>query len=251
MTVAYDGSGFHGFAAQASEVETVGGALTEALGKVIGAPVTLTVAGRTDTGVHAWGQVVSFDAPDGVDLVRVRRSVTNQLHPRVVVREAAVAPPDFDARRSATSRVYRYTVLNREAPDPFRAGTAWHVPEPLDLGALRLACDPLLGEHDFSAFCRVPRGVGSFSMVRRVLEARWDPIPDDTGDGILRFTIEASSFCQQMVRALVGTMVAMGTGTRKAGEMTSILRSRRRQVAGRVAPPHGLCLWAVRYPPSV
>jgi tRNA pseudouridine38-40 synthase len=233
-------------------VPTVGGVLTEALEKVVGAPVTLTVAGRTDTGVHAWGQVVSFDAPDDIDLARVQRSVNTQLGARVVVREIAIAAPDFDARRSALSRVYRYTVLNRDVPDPFLVATTWYVPEPLDLGALRLACDPLIGEHDFSAFCRVPRLRGAnaveraeaYSMVRRVLEARWD----DLGDGIFRFRIEASSFCQQMVRAVVGTMVAMGTGRRKAGEMASILRSRRRELAGRVAPPNGLCLWEVRYP---
>lgn len=220
--------------------------LNEALEKVVGAPVALTVAGRTDTGVHAWGQVVSFDVGDeDLDLAAVQRSVNSQLGPAVVVRVIAVAPPDFDARRSALSRRYRYTVLNLPVPDPFRWNTSWHVPEPLDLGALRLACDPILGEHDFSAFCRVPRGVESYTMVRRVTEARWD----DLGDGIVRFQIEASSFCQQMVRALVGTMVPMGLGKRKAGEMASILRSRSRQVAGRVAPPHGLCLWAVTYPP--
>lgn len=216
---------------------------------MVGGPVSLKVAGRTDAGVHAWGQVVSFEAPDDVDLDRIRRSVNTQLHPEVAVRAIAVAPPDFDARRSALSRLYRYTVLNREVPDPFRAGTAWHVAEPLDLGALRLACDPIIGEHDFSAFCRVPRGVGSYRMTRRVLDARWEPVTDDTGPGLLRFTIEASSFCQQMVRALVGTMVMMGAGRRKAGEMATILRTRHRQVAGQVAPPHGLCLWAVRYPP--
>ena len=247
MTVAYDGRGFHGFAAQPNVV-TIGGALIEALEKVLRGRVELTVAGRTDTGVHAWGQVVSFDTPGAsFDAERVQRSVNTQLGPRVVVRDVAVAAPDFDARRSALSRLYRYTVLNRSVPDPFLAATSWHVEQPLDVRAMLLACDPLIGEHDFTSFCRAPRGVADYSLVRRVLDARWRHL----GDGILRFEIEASSFCQQMVRAVVGTMVAMGRGERTAGEMASIIRARRRALGGRVAPPHGLCLWGVRYPGDV
>lgn len=248
MTVAYDGRGFHGFAPQHDGLQTVGGALIEALEKVLRAPVKLSISGRTDAGVHAWGQVVSFDAPGAdLDLDRIVRSVNSQLAPSVVAREVAVAPPDFSARYSAVSRVYRYTVLNRPVPDPFLAATTWHVDEPLDLAALRLACDPLIGEHDFTSFCRVPKGVPSFSMVRRVIDARWSRIGDPT-DGLFRFEIESTSFCQQMVRALVGTMVPMGLGKQAAGEMASMLRERRRSAGGRVAPPHGLCLWEVRYP---
>lgn len=246
MTVAYDGRGFSGFAAQPNAV-TVAGALAAALQRALRLeePPQLGVAGRTDAGVHAWGQVVTFDAPaPGLDLDRLQRSVNSQLAPRVVARDMACAPPGFHARHSALSRRYRYTVLNRPVPDPFLAATSWHVAEPLELARLRLACDPLLGEHDFTSFCRAPRGVESYSLVRRVTDARWL----DLGDGVLRFEIEASSFCQQMVRAVVGTMVLMGTGRRKAGEMRSILLRKERAAAGRVAPAHGLCLWAVTYP---
>jgi tRNA pseudouridine38-40 synthase len=147
--------------------------------------------------------------------------------------------------RSAIARRYRYTVLNRPVPDPFLAAFSWHVPDPLDLAALRLACDPLIGEHDFTSFCRLPRGVPGYSLLRRVTDARWLEL----GDGLLRFEIEASSFCQQMVRAVVGTMVAIGVGRRRAGEMAGILRARNRAAADRVAPPGGLCLWSVTYPP--
>ena len=246
MTVAYDGRDFSGFAPQPNAV-TVGGALAAAVQRSLRLddPPHLGIAGRTDAGVHAWGQVVSFDAPaDGLDLERLQRSVNSQLAPRVVARDVACAPPGFHARHSALSRRYRYTVLNRPVPDPFLAATSWHVPEPLDLGALRLACDPLLGEHDFTSFCRAPRGVENYSLVRRVTEARWTGL----GDGLLRFEIEAGSFCQQMVRAVVGTMILMGTGRRRAGEMRSILLQRERAAAGRVAPAHGLCLWSVGYP---
>jgi tRNA pseudouridine38-40 synthase len=153
-----------------------------------------------------------------------------------------VVPASFDARRSATSRRYRYTVLNQPTPDPFLAATAWHVGRPLDRRAMQLACDPLYGEHDFSSFCRRPPNPGG-SLVRRVLEADWV----DGGDATVCFEIEASSFCQQMVRALVGTMVDIGLGRRRAGEMSGILRARNRAAAGQLAPPHGLCLREVLY----
>lgn len=245
LVVAYDGSGFRGVAPQPG-VPTVGGALGEVIGRVLRHQVVLTVAGRTDAGVHAWGQVVTFDvarsAFDVVGAEGLQRSVNKLLGPRVVVRSAGLAPAGFDARHSACARRYRYTVLNRPLPDPFLAATSWHVEQPLDLGALRLACDPLHGEHDFASFCRRPPDGGS--LVRRIHDARWY----DVGGGRLRFEVQGSSFCQQMVRALVGTMVQMGLGRRRAGEMAGILRARDRAAAGPLAPPHGLCLREVLYP---
>jgi tRNA pseudouridine38-40 synthase len=241
LLVAYDGGGFHGFALQPG-VPTVGGVLAAALERYLRHTVELTCAGRTDTGVHAWGQVVTFDARETVDPLALQRALNRALKPAVVVRAAEVAPPGYDARRAATSRRYRYSVLNHPLPDPFTAGTAWHVPAPLDLTAMRLACDPLLGEHDFSSFCRRPPSPG-VSLVRVVRDVRWV----DAGEGVLRFEIEASSFCHQMVRSVVGTMVEVGLGKRKAGEMSGIIRSRSRAAAGAMAPAHGLCLWEVRY----
>jgi tRNA pseudouridine38-40 synthase len=241
LDVAYLGTGFHGFAAQPA-VKTVGGTLIGALERTLRHVVELTCAGRTDAGVHAWGQVVTFNARADADLVSLQRSLNKTLAPRIVVRAAIEVPSDFDARRSATGRRYRYTVLNRPVPDPFRAATTWHVAAPLDIRAMQLACDPLYGAHDFSSFCRRPPTEGS-SLVRLVRYADWA----DLGEGSLRFEIEASSFCQQMVRALVGTMVEMGRGRRRAGEMSAILRAHRRDAAGTLAPPHGLCLWDVSY----
>jgi len=241
MTVAYDGRGFHGFAVQ-DAVKTVGGTLAKAIGKVLGHRVELTCAGRTDRGVHAWGQVVSFDAEEfGLDLAALQRSLNRMLGPAVVVRAAEKAPSDFDARFSAKARRYRYTVLNRPVPDPFLAGFSWHVERPLDCRALALSCDPIIGEHDFSSFCRLPNDEAS--LVRRVHDARWV----DVGDGVLRFEIEAAAFCHQMVRSLVGTMVDIGRGRKRAGELAGILRATDRSAAGQPAPPHGLCLWEVLY----
>lgn len=247
LTVAYDGTDFHGFAVQDGGVRTVGGVLGDALGKALRQKVDLTCAGRTDTGVHARGQIVSFDvaADTDLDLVRLSKSVNSQLGPEVVVRDAAVAD-GFDARHSAKQRRYRYTVVNAPVPDPFLARTAWWIADPLDVRAMNLACDALLGEHDFASFCRRPNpsaaAMGA-TTVRRVDEAEWI----DDGDGVLQFWIEARAFCHQMVRSIVGELVDIGRGRRRASDVGRVLRARDRALAAQPAPPHGLCLWAVEY----
>ena len=241
LLVAYLGTSFHGFAAQRG-VYTVAGALGSALERALRHPVVLTCAGRTDAGVHAWGQVVTTDIDAGADLDRVQRSVNKMLAPAVTVREAAWAPPGFDARRSALSRTYRYSLSGAPWPDPFSALTSWHVGAPLDLRAMQAACDAILGLHDFSSFCHAVRGRPG-PLVRRVLRADWS----DLGGGRYLFEIEAASFCHQMVRSIVGTLVEVGAGWRKAGETASVLAARDRGAAGQVAPPHGLCLWEVKY----
>jgi tRNA pseudouridine38-40 synthase len=246
MLVAYDGRDFHGFAANAG-VKTVAGVLTEALERVLGHGVDLTCAGRTDRGVHARGQVISFDAArNGLDLDRLQRSVNGLCKPWIVVRDASLVANSFSARFSATGRRYRYTIVNRPVPDPFLHAQSWHVAKPLDFDLLRLACDPFIGEHDFSAFCRkvkVKDAETAPSLVRRVRNARWV----DDGDGLLRFWIEANAFCHQMVRSIVGTMVAVGHGRITPGEIHGILASQDRRRAGEIAPPDGLVLWDVMY----
>jgi tRNA pseudouridine38-40 synthase len=245
MVVAYDGTGFHGFAEQPSQ-RTVAGVLREAIEKVARRPVELTCAGRTDRGVHAWGQVLSLDLGADVDLAALQRSLVKLCGPEIVVREVAEATADFDARFSAKARTYRYIVLNRPVPDPFLARTAWHVPVPLDIELLTLACDPFLGEHDFSAFCRRPKptpGAEPVSLVRRVQQAGWT----DLGEGVLSFEITATAFCHQMVRSIVGTIVAAGHNHVRAGDILGILRSGVRANAAPIAPPEGLCLWHVDY----
>jgi tRNA pseudouridine38-40 synthase len=243
LVVAYDGTDFRGFAAQPGqpEVRTVGGVLAHALGKVLRHDVQIACAGRTDAGVHAWGQVVSFLADAGCDPWRVRAAVSSMLGPEVVVRHAAVAAAEFNARHSASWRHYRYTICNRPVPDPFRDRFTWWIPEPLDIRALRLAADPFVGEHDFASFCRKPSD--ETSTVRRVLESRWV----DEGEGVLRYEIRARSFCWQMVRSIVGTLVEVGIGKRRPGDVMAIIRARDRDAAGQLAPPRGLCLWEVGY----
>ena len=163
------------------------------------------------------------------------------------MREAAVAAADFDARFSAT-----LPPLPLHGPQPRRCPTrSWRrrrgaSPQPLDLPLLQLACDPLLGEHDFAAFCRRPKADPEASLVRRVLDARWE-VDEAAGEGVLRFWIEATAFCHQMVRSIVGTLVDVGLGKRTAADVGAALRSRGPGAAGPVAPPHGLCLWEVGY----
>jgi tRNA pseudouridine38-40 synthase len=245
MVVAYDGSGFHGVAVN-DGVRTVAGDLAAAIGRFLGHEIELTVAGRTDAGVHARGQVVTFDADAAdLDLDGLLRSVNHQCGPAIAAHDATVVPPEFDARFSARTRRYRYLVLNRPHPDPFLAPTSWHVERPLDRWAMELACDPFIGEHDFAAYCRRPklRDGSAASLVRRVHDAAWT----DEGDGLLRFEIEAGSFCHQMVRSIVGTMVAVGHGRLRAGDVAGVIRSGDRSKAGDLAPPQGLTLWSVTY----
>ncbi|HEX7134050.1 MAG TPA: tRNA pseudouridine(38-40) synthase TruA [Iamia sp.] len=251
LTVAYDGTAFHGFAPNHG-VRTVAGVLGEALGRWLGHEVEITCAGRTDRGVHARGQVVTVDVAesrvsrDG-DLAALARSVNKMCGPEVAVRDPALVDGSFDARFSAIARRYRYRIWNHLEPDPVTARQAWHIERPLPLPVLRLVCDPLIGEHDFSTFCRRPKvreGDTPPSLVRRVTEARWI----DEGDGHLRFEIEASAFCHHMVRSIVGTMVAVGLGRMSAGDVRPALAARDRSLSGDMAPPHGLTLWTVRYP---
>lgn len=260
MTVAYDGAGFHGFA-ENEGVRTVAGALRDALRTVTGASVDLTCAGRTDTGVHAHGQVVSCTLPDGAALrsgraaladepdgapaalVRLRTSLNALLAPSIVVREVAPADPTFDARFSARARTYRYHVWNSAVPEVFLAPTSWWVAEPLDRSVLAASAAVLVGEHDFSTFCRRPRGVDDVSLVRRVLAAEWsEPEPE-----LLRLTITATAFCHQMVRSIVGLLVAAGRGRRTPDEVRAALEARDRSTLPTLAPPHGLTLWEVTY----
>lgn len=224
------------------------GVLGEALERALRHPVELTCAGRTDAGVHAWGQVVSLDADARADLARLQRALNKLVGPAVAVREVRWAPAAFDARRSALSRRYRYQVLTSPWPDPLTAATTWHVGHDLDLKAMQTASDALLGEHDFASFCHAVRGRPG-PLTRRVLRADWQG-PDVAGPDRAWFEIEAWAFCHQMVRSIVGTLVEVGRGRLRAGDMLAILDARDRAAAGPIAPPHGLCLMEVRYAPA-
>lgn len=235
LVLAYDGFGFHGFARQ-RDVRTVHGVLEEALDRVLGAAPRLSAAGRTDAGVHAEGQVVSFRAD--ADPARLQRALNGMLAPEVVVRRAGLAPEGFDARRSATAREYRYRIRTAPLADPFTARYEWHRPGRYAVGAMRRAARLLEGRHDFTSFSRS----GPTSPIRDLDRLSVRPVTEG-----LELRARAPSFLHQMVRSLVGTLVAVGEGKMDPGSMPGVLAARSRSAAGPVAPPHGLTLVRVVY----
>lgn len=239
LVLAYDGTSFRGWARQGGQ-RTVQGVVEGALGRVLGAVPRMSVAGRTDAGVHARGQVVSFASPGDVDPGRVRDSLNGMLSPEVVVREARRAPEGFDARFSASAREYRYRIDVGEVADPFSARFVWHRPCELSLSSMRAAARDLVGEHDFASFGRPHRPGGP--TVRRL-----DRLSVVRSADRLQITVQANAFLHQMVRSIVGTLVAVGEGRMPADGMPAVLAARDRAAAGQVAPPHGLTLERVRY----
>ncbi len=256
LDLAYDGGGFHGWAVQPG-LRTVQGDLERALRTVLRLEtVATTCAGRTDTGVHARGQVVHADLPDeavaaapgragGDPMTALVRRLGGVLPDDVRVRAAVVAQPGFDARFSALWRRYVYRVTDApDVPDPLARGHVLAWPRPLDAGAMHEAARLLLGEHDFAAFCKRREGA---TTVRTLLDLRVDRVRRDGASG-LDLTVRADAFCHSMVRALTGCLLAVGEGRREPAWAGEVLAAGRRDPAVLVVPPHGLCLEQVGYP---
>jgi tRNA pseudouridine38-40 synthase len=237
IDLAYDGTGFHGWARNPG-VRTVQGDLEEALARVLRTEVGTTVAGRTDAGVHARGQVVSFRS-DGVDPERLERSLRTMLAPEIAIRSIGIAADQFDARFSAVRRHYRYFVDEAVVPDPLRRHRVWHVGEELDLGAMSTAAAAFVGRHDFASLCRAQEGK---TTERTVESAGWVREGDLT-----MYEVTATAFCHQMVRSMVALCVEVGRGRVEAADVPGILEAKDRNAARGAAPPHGLVLWQVDY----
>jgi tRNA pseudouridine38-40 synthase len=247
IDLSYDGTGFSGWAAQPGR-RTVEGVLAETLGHVLRLPAAprLTVAGRTDTGVHARGQVAHADLPDAVWAAHAdaaRRRLARALPPDIRVHAIGLAPDGFDARFSALWRRYSYRVCDDPAAaDPLRRHETLWYPRGLDLDAMNAAAGALTGEHDFAAFCRRKEGATTVRALRRLDWRR------DDDDGVAVACVVADAFCHNMVRALVGALLAVGEGSRPPSWPSAVLAAAVRDPAVRVVPPHGLCLEEVRYP---
>lgn len=245
ITVSYDGTGFAGFARQPGQ-RTVQGHIEEALATALRVPVETVGAGRTDAGVHALAQVMSFGFDGDVDTSVLLRSLNALTGPDVVVTEARRTAPGFSARFDALAREYRYRIVPGPVPPVFLSGVAWWVKPTLDLAAMRDAANCLIGEHDFSSFCVTASALGK-STRRRVELVSIEPTVE-LGEHCLVVRVVGNAFLHSMVRVIVGTLVEVGSGRREPGWAGEALRACDRAAAGPTAPAHGLTLWHVDYP---
>ncbi|MHB9023716.1 MAG: tRNA pseudouridine(38-40) synthase TruA [Armatimonadota bacterium] len=244
LTVAYDGTGWAGFQRQ-NRYPSIQGALESALTDVLQHPVQLAAAGRTDAGAHALGQVVCLKTESPIPLECVPGAVNRQLPESIRIRRAAERPADFHARFSATSRRYWYLLQSTRWPDPLRGRFCWQVPVPLRAEPMQAAVLPLLGRHDFAAFCHggtPAAGLTTERTLQRAVIRQWRQC--------LVIDVQADAFVRQMVRLLVANLLLVGSGERPVTWLMDLLQSRDRCLAGKAAPARGLVLMHIGYAAS-
>jgi tRNA pseudouridine38-40 synthase len=240
LLIEYDGTNYQGWQVQ-PKGPTIQGMLEEKLGLITGQPVQLFGSGRTDSGVHALGQIAHFKTQSRMDIRTIQRALNSLLPPDIVIQKVDEVDEGFHARKHSKSKVYEYRILNRNLRSVFHHRYVWHIPPKLNLTEMKKATQSLVGEHDFSSFRSV--GTPARTAVRRVSRAEWKR----GRDGLIRFEIEANGFLKQMVRAIVGTLVEVGKGRTKASDFRKIMNSRERKEAGPTAPAQGLFLKEVKY----
>jgi len=243
LIIEYEGTRYHGFQIQAS-APTIQGDIERALMKVTGERIRTSCASRTDQGVHAKGQVVAFGTASPLSPETFARALNYYLPEDIAVREAFRVRDDFDPRRDAVSREYRYRLLNSATPSPLRRRSAYFMPRPLDIEAMNDACRALLGTHDFAPFASSLNG--RKNTTRTVYRA--EVLRE--GD-LVTFYMVANSFLTHQVRNTMGALVKVGLGKSDVAAFHQILRSKKPSVAGPALPPHGLCLLKVNYPEGV
>ncbi len=240
LLIEYDGTHYQGWQVQPNG-PTIQGMIEEKLALITGEAVHLMGSGRTDSGVHAFGQVANFKIKSQLDVRSIQKALNSLLPPDIVIQRAEEVEESFHARKASKSKVYEYRILNRDIRSAFRHGYAWHIPQKLDLEGMKKATQILVGEHDFSSFRSV--GTPTRTAIRRITRAEWKK----GRDGLIWFEIEASGFLKQMVRAIVGTLVEVGKGKIDSEEFQKVLDSKNRREAGPTAPAHGLFLKEVKY----
>jgi tRNA pseudouridine38-40 synthase len=243
LVLAYDGTDFFGWQVQ-PEAATVQGALASAIGRVTGEKVVPQGSGRTDAGVHALGQVATFVTQSPIPPENLVGALNDVLPPTIRVLEAAEAPAEFHARKSARAKTYRFRMYRRAICPPFLARYVWHYPYPLDEDRMQEVAGRIVGEHDFTSFAAVDpeRGREETSNVRQIFSSSWERQDEE-----FVYTVRGNGFLHHMVRNLVGTFLMAGKGTLKASDFTRILEARSRSTAGATAPASGLCLVSVEY----
>jgi tRNA pseudouridine38-40 synthase len=240
LSIEYDGTNYQGWQVQ-PKGPTIQGILEEKLGLLTGESIQLFGSGRTDSGVHALGQVAHFKTQSQMDIHTIQRALNSLLPLDIVIQKVEEVDEGFHARKHSRSKIYEYRILNRNLRSAFHRGYVWHIPQKLDLTEMKIATQSLVGEHDFSAFRTA--GSPTRTTVRRVIRAEWKK----GQDGLIRFEIEANGFLKQMVRSIIGTLVEIGKGRMKAAEIRKILKSKNRKEAGPTAPAQGLFLKEVKY----
>lgn len=240
LLIEYDGTNYLGWQVQAKG-PTIQGMLEKALKQITGEDIHLIGSGRTDAGVHAFGQVAHFKTKNMLDVPSIRKALNSLLPPEIAIKGVEEAEESFHARKQARSKVYEYRILNSTIRSVFHRGYAWHIPQPLDWEKVKEATQILVGEHDFSSFRST--GTPTRTAVRKIFRAEWKK----GRDGLMRFEIEANGFLKQMVRTIVGTLIEVGKGRIRPEAFAEVLESMDRKKAGPTAPAKGLFLKQVKY----
>jgi tRNA pseudouridine38-40 synthase len=239
IIVEYNGSGYHGWQVQ-QNAHTVQAEIENAILAITGEKVRITGAGRTDAGVHAYGQTAHFDTKSTIPADKFQYALNAVLPKDIAVISSENAEPEFHARYSATSKTYQYKIINRRVRSPLAENMAWHIPEPLDFDQMAAAALLFIGTHDFSSFCSSGHSLSNFT--RTITASKWS-----REDGYLVYTICGSGFLYKMVRIIVGTMVEIGLRKRSPDTVPELLTNKEREKAGITAPPFGLYLVSVDY----